>query len=194
MADPVSASPPGTVTLVRLSSEQVEALLVATEGVVDGSEAIGYDQPWVGALKEARAALAVPAPSEGPGEEEAEDHAERIAQAFHERYERLAPGHGYAGRPQSWVDVPEDNRALMMAVVIELLDDGVIAVAGIPSGASGLREALRYCVLDCCALLQEGMTEGELTLEENPCESCERAVAALSGSPPTTTGGPNADA
>lgn len=41
-----------------------------------------------------------------------------------------------------------------------------------------LRDALRYCVLDCCALpLDE--TDGELVLSPNPCESCARAVTAV---------------
>ena len=55
--------------------------------------------------------------------------AERIARAFHEAYERLAPEHGYETRPDSavgWEDVPTNNRALMVAVAAELLERGVI--------------------------------------------------------------------
>jgi len=55
--------------------------------------------------------------------------AEQIAQAFHEAYERLAPDFGYQTREASakpWAEVPEQNRALMVAVVQSLLDAGVI--------------------------------------------------------------------
>lgn len=55
--------------------------------------------------------------------------AEQIAQAFHETYERLAPDFGYKTREASakpWADVPEQNKALMVAVVQALLDAGVI--------------------------------------------------------------------
>lgn len=54
---------------------------------------------------------------------------EQIARAFHEAYERLAPAHGYETRPESavpWEDVPEQNRALMIAVAAELLAAGTI--------------------------------------------------------------------
>lgn len=55
--------------------------------------------------------------------------AEDIAQAFHESYEELAPDHGYETREASrkpWSDVPEQNKGLMVAVVQDLLDRGVI--------------------------------------------------------------------
>ena len=55
--------------------------------------------------------------------------AELIAQDFHETYERLAPYHGYETREasaKSWADVPEQNKALMVAVVRSLLEDGMI--------------------------------------------------------------------
>lgn len=58
---------------------------------------------------------------------------EVIARHFHETYERLAPGHGYETRPESavtWEDVPENNRALMIGVVEELLEHGVIRHGG----------------------------------------------------------------
>lgn len=44
---------------------------------------------------------------------------EELARQFHEAYERLAPEFGYETRPESavpWEDVPEANRALMVAV------------------------------------------------------------------------------
>jgi hypothetical protein len=59
------------------------------------------------------------------------EHAEAIARAFHESYERQAPDHGYETRVASavpWDEVPENNRALMTAVVEDLLDRDVIAV------------------------------------------------------------------
>lgn len=49
---------------------------------------------------------------------------ERLAQMFHETYERLAPGHGYKTRERSavpWCDLPEDNKNLMIAVCGEIL-------------------------------------------------------------------------
>jgi gas vesicle protein len=52
--------------------------------------------------------------------------AEREAWAidFHETYERLAPSFGYETRKESakpWKEVPENNRQLMIAVIIEVL-------------------------------------------------------------------------
>jgi hypothetical protein len=50
--------------------------------------------------------------------------AERLAQRFHETYERLAPNFGYKTREASakpWSEVPVNNRALMIAVCAELL-------------------------------------------------------------------------
>lgn len=52
--------------------------------------------------------------------------AEALAQRFHETYERLAPEYGYRTREASavpWADVPENNRALMVAVCAEILDE-----------------------------------------------------------------------
>ena len=55
--------------------------------------------------------------------------AEQIAQAFHEAHERLAPDFGYKTREASakpWAEVPEQNKALMVAVVQALIDTGVL--------------------------------------------------------------------
>jgi hypothetical protein len=55
--------------------------------------------------------------------------AEEIAKAFHESYERQAAEHGYETRTESavpWESVPANNRALMVAVVEDLLAHGVI--------------------------------------------------------------------
>ena len=49
---------------------------------------------------------------------------EKLAQQFHETYERLAPSFGYRTRERSakpWDEVPEDNRNLMIAVCAEIL-------------------------------------------------------------------------
>ena len=49
--------------------------------------------------------------------------AERLAQVFHETYERLAPAYGYETRKESavpWRAVPEQNKALMIATVREV--------------------------------------------------------------------------
>jgi len=47
-----------------------------------------------------------------------------VAAKFHEVYERLAPSFGYQTRPETrkdWVDLPEGNKQLMMAVAKEVL-------------------------------------------------------------------------
>lgn len=53
----------------------------------------------------------------------------RIAKAFHEAYEALAPVYRYKTRSESavpWDDVPEKNKGLMCATVRQLIRDGVI--------------------------------------------------------------------
>lgn len=50
--------------------------------------------------------------------------AEKLAAAFHETYERLAPDFGYKTREDSakpWAEVPEQNKRLMIAVCAEIL-------------------------------------------------------------------------
>jgi hypothetical protein len=57
------------------------------------------------------------------------DVAEEIAMAFHESYERQAPLFSYETREASavpWRDVPANNKVLMIAVVQDLLDQGII--------------------------------------------------------------------
>lgn len=59
--------------------------------------------------------------------------AQGIAQKFHETYERLAPKYNYRTRDASavpWEDVPEQNKMLMVGVVADLLDKGVILHGG----------------------------------------------------------------
>lgn len=49
----------------------------------------------------------------------------KLAKLFHETYERLAPEHGYKTRAESavpWDDVPENNKALMIATCHKLLE------------------------------------------------------------------------
>lgn len=50
---------------------------------------------------------------------------EALARWFHEEYERLAPEYGYKTRKESavpWVQVPEQNRELMIAVAGSVLE------------------------------------------------------------------------
>ena len=70
--------------------------------------------------------------------------AERLAQAFHEAYERLAPSFGYETRKASakpWSEVPENNRALMTAVCAEMLDR--LRSSPVSAADGALREAAR---------------------------------------------------
>lgn len=63
---------------------------------------------------------------------------EDVARMFHETYERLAPDYGYRTREASakpWDKVPEQNRALMVATVTE-----VLAALDLPGRVEALRE------------------------------------------------------
>lgn len=54
---------------------------------------------------------------------------EKIAKQFHESYERLAPSFGYKTREESavpWENVPPNNKALMRAVVEDLMGRGYL--------------------------------------------------------------------
>ena len=49
----------------------------------------------------------------------------RLAELFHTLYEKLAPDFNYKTREKSavdWIDVPEDNKSLMIAVAAKILD------------------------------------------------------------------------
>lgn len=62
-----------------------------------------------------------------------------VAQAFHEAYEELAPQFGYKTRKASavpWADVPEGNRALMVATA-----ERVVQGLGLPAALGALEEA-----------------------------------------------------
>jgi hypothetical protein len=53
--------------------------------------------------------------------------AEKLAQLFHETYERLAPNHGYDTRKATavpWAEVKDPNRQLMIDVARQLLGKG----------------------------------------------------------------------
>lgn len=59
-----------------------------------------------------------------------ETRAEELARRFHDEYERLAPEFGYETRPESavpWDQVPENNRALMVAVCETILTEEAIS-------------------------------------------------------------------
>lgn len=54
-----------------------------------------------------------------------EIYAKKLAQDFHETYERLAPDFGYKTREESakpWANVPEANKNLMVAVCSKILE------------------------------------------------------------------------
>lgn len=56
--------------------------------------------------------------------------APKIAQNFHETYERMAPDFSYKTREASavpWDEVPEQNKLLMIGVVRDLLARGIIS-------------------------------------------------------------------
>lgn len=56
---------------------------------------------------------------------------ENIAREFHDAYERLAPSKGWETQERSrtsFEDLPPENRELMIAVVAELIANGIIGV------------------------------------------------------------------
>jgi len=57
--------------------------------------------------------------------DELQKTAELVAQVFHDSYERRAPDFGYRTRAASavpWDRVPENNRKLMVAVALDVLE------------------------------------------------------------------------
>lgn len=59
------------------------------------------------------------------------EEAERWARRFHELYEELAPGFGYATREESrkpWEEVPQKNRELMIAVARGVVGEATAAL------------------------------------------------------------------
>lgn len=79
---------------------------------------------------------------------------EALAQRFHETYERLAPGFGYETRKESavpWANVPERNKALMVAVCSEILEINLLSSGehGTPTPAvSDNTKAFFFGVID----------------------------------------------
>ena len=70
---------------------------------------------------------------------------EDVARMFHETYERLAPDYGYRTREASakpWDEVPEQNKALMVATVTE-----VLAALDLPGREQALREKIAQEIL-----------------------------------------------
>lgn len=47
---------------------------------------------------------------------------EEVAEMIHTSYEELAPQFGYRTRHLAWVDVPEDNKRLMIATAGRVLE------------------------------------------------------------------------
>lgn len=79
--------------------------------------------------------------SEQTGDREA--IVEAIAAAFHERYEALAPGHGWESRTKGipFAELPDANKQLMRETVAALIDDGMIeAGAGLSAGFQSVGE------------------------------------------------------
>jgi len=76
-------------------------------------------------------------------DDDAEELAEAIAAQFHRRYDRLSASFGWtpqeSARGKGWDELPESNRALMVATVRGLLEDGVI-LAG-PAVTGGIEQA-----------------------------------------------------
>lgn len=74
--------------------------------------------------------------------------AEQIAQAFHETYIRLAPESGMVPVPPAvpWDALPGPDRALMVAVMQELLDAGVLL--GVASQARSDEDRIREAMAE----------------------------------------------
>lgn len=73
---------------------------------------------------------------------ERRNSARKLAQKFHEIYERLAPDFNYSTRKASavpWADVPENNKNLMIAVAGELLASGAFPEVGEDSPIKAVR-------------------------------------------------------
>lgn len=78
------------------------------------------------------------------------NEATRLARRFHETYNRLAPLFGYRTSEASakpWAELPENNRALMIAVCAEILSTG----SPIPSAADLWPLSIQCPVIGCDA-------------------------------------------
>jgi len=117
---------------------------------------------------------------------------ESLARLFHETYERLAPDFGYRTREASakpWADVPEQNRALMVATCTAVVD--ALARAGRLRDATGdetrAEELERFrehsVTLNSVgwrmAVALGDVPEGADRVEGNPLEQVDRLIAEL---------------
>lgn len=92
-----------------------EKILRMAKGALTGPAADGFSRRC--------AVAAIDGFLSSAGQEAPQLTDEQIARHFHEAYERLAPAFGYETREASrkaWADVPENNKALMIAVVAEV--------------------------------------------------------------------------
>lgn len=80
-------------------------------------------------------------------------NSEQVAKLFHDTYERLAPEHGYKTRKASavpWEDVPEKNRALMIATCKIVIAE-VEGHKGLDRGSThGKRQTWQVKMKDSC--------------------------------------------
>lgn len=105
------------------------------------------------------------------------EQTEVIARAFHDTYERLAPGFGYRTRKASavpWAEVPEDNKRLMCATVRELHDQGVLGITDRTRGSVLSPEHQQQ---------EERMQEEETTFGTAPVETPDTLTGETEGSP-----------
>ncbi len=115
----------GRVEMAAEVRPVLDALHSTCDALFGDTDPSDPDDPQLVAMKNA-AELLYRLPSDAvfgvvPPTEPATD--EDIAELFHTTYERLAPAHGYKTREASavpWMDVPENNRTLMIAVAREV--------------------------------------------------------------------------
>jgi hypothetical protein len=127
---------------------------------------------------------------------------ERIARAFHAKYEELAPMFGYRTREASakpWEDVPVENRRLMIATVLELIDGGVISAAAGPDAPGAEQDERADAIPDdwewtITFTLAAGYDEDDATeLYEYVEQHKAVSGAALAAAAPLLSGGGEAE-
>jgi hypothetical protein len=95
------------------------------------------------------------------------EEARRLAERFHEAYERLAPQYGYTTRPETRKFDPESsNGKLMIAVIRDL---------GIDTLADQGEDQCMTC------LGADGKAPAHVTSETVDCPDCGRTIQARSG-------------
>lgn len=100
---------------------------------------------------------------------------EDLARSFHEAYERLAPDHGYSTREESrlpWADVPEVNKALMIAVCTELgplfrtvVHECCVESDALAARAQELEQAIGHQDVDLCAICGDVYCSGAYCIQ-----------------------------